>query len=777
MDERRKADGGVRLCVDYKCGVNERIVQANHPIRKIDDVLDSLRGSRFYCKLDLYKAYLHLKVDEESSNIQTISTHRGTYRVNRLSFGIKTAPSEFNRILAQILKGVNKTEAYFDDIIVHGHTLDECKRNLQACLQRLSEFNLHVNKQKCSFFKEKIEYLGREVEFTKIRKSPTKVQAIKDMSRPTSVEEVKRFLGLVSYYARFFPNASTVTFPLRRLLQKKVKWEWTSECEAAFIQIKAELCSDRILVPFNPELPLVLTTDASPTGVAAVISHTINGLEKPIAFASRSLTATECNYSQLDREALAIIFGVSHFYYYLFGTHFQLVTDNQPISRIFRHDRALPQMTSARLLRYASYLSGFNYTLKFKKGSENKNVDCLSRAPLKNFKSSADIAIGNEVHAICAQSILQISSPEITAETIKLETKKDSGLSKIKSDLLKTSNDSEFTLVNGIIFRGERIYIPSSLRTKVLEELHETHLGITKMKQLARRYVYWPNIDKEIEHIVKGCRNCALTRSNPPTAPVHPWDPPQENWDRVHIDYAGPFQGFNFLLCIVARSKWAEVKVLKDAPSSSNTELLLEQIFAVHGYPRVLVSDNATIFQSDSFHTYCSTRGIFQKFTAPGHPATNGLAERSVQTLKNRLKTASTDKIPMLEKVQRILMRYRATPLACGQSPAELYLHRKLRIRLDAIFPHQPQVSVINTPSTRSFNEGERVQVRMFVNNKIRMAIRGNQKETWHTALYCVPGFIRTSVETSHKPTTFHISSQTKISYLWTKQIFQHTNS
>ena len=408
-------------------------------------------------------------------------------------------------------------------------------------------------------------------------------------------------------------------------------------------------------------------------------------------------------------------------------------------------------MTSARLLRYASYLSGFNYTLKFKKGNENKNVDCLSRAPLKNFKSSADIAIGNEVHAICAQSILQISSPEITAETIKLETKKDSGLSKIKSDLLKTSNDSEFTLVNGIIFRGERIYIPSSLRTKVLEELHETHLGITKMKQLARRYVYWPNIDKEIEHIVKGCRNCALTRSNPPTAPVHPWDPPQENWDRVHIDYAGPFQGFNFLLCIDARSKWAEVKVLKDAPSSSNTELLLEQIFAVHGYPRVLVSDNATIFQSDSFHTYCSTRGIFQKFTAPGHPATNGLAERSVQTLKNRLKTASTDKIPMLEKVQRILMRYRATPLACGQSPAELYLHRKLRIRLDAIFPHQPQVSVINTPPTRSFNEGERVQVRMFVNNKYEWQF-GEIKRKLGTRHYIV------SLDSSERQLKRHIN-------------------
>ncbi|XP_054276716.1 uncharacterized protein K02A2.6-like [Macrosteles quadrilineatus] len=238
------------------------------------------------------------------------------------------------------------------------------------------------------------------------------------------------------------------------------------------------------------------------------------------------------------------------------------------------------------------------------------------------------------------------------------------------------------------------------------------------MKQQARRYVYWPNIDKDIEHLVKGCENCALTRSNPPKAPNHPWEIPKENWERIHIDYAGPFQGFNFLVCIDARSKWAEIKVIKDAPSSSNTINLLEQIFATHGYPNVMVSDNASIFQSDTFQAYCKLHGIFQKFISPGHPATNGLAERSVQTLKNRLKSTASENIPMAIKVQKILMRYRATPLACGKSPAELYLHRKLRIRMDAIFPNVQKASTRNAPSARSFNEGERVQVRLFINNK-----------------------------------------------------------
>ncbi|KAI5731396.1 hypothetical protein M8J77_009366 [Diaphorina citri] len=377
-----KPDGGVRLCVDYKCGVNEKLVQANHPIRRIDDVLHSLRNSKYFCKLDLYKAYLHLKVDETSEQIQTISTHRGTYIMHRLSFGIKTAPSEFNRILCQILKGLVKVEAYFDDIIVHGKTIEECTNNLISCLQRLTEYDLHVNKKKCSFFLEKIDYLGHIIEFNKISKSPEKVRAIQDMPRPSNADEVRRFLGLVTYYSRFIPDFSTISYPLRCLLKKNQRWLWTSQCEAAFLNLKSVMCSDKVLTPFDPRLPVVLTTDASPYGIAAVLSHTINNNEHPIAYASRSLTSSEQNYSQLDREALAIIFGVTHFYNYLYGKHFLLITDNQPLTRIFHHNKALPQMTSARLLRYASFLSGFDYTVQFKKGKENQNVDCMSRAPI-----------------------------------------------------------------------------------------------------------------------------------------------------------------------------------------------------------------------------------------------------------------------------------------------------------------------------------------------------------------------------------------------------------
>ena len=242
-----KPDGGVRLCVDYKCGVNERLVSSNFPIRRIDDVLSSLRNSMYFCKLDLFKAYLHLQVDEESSMIQTITTHRGTYCMNRLSFGIKTAPSEFNRVLSQILQRLPKCEYYFDDIIVHGGTKEECAQNLRLCLQRLSEYDLHLNKKKCSFFRTRIEYLGHIIEKNKIMKSPDKVQAVLQMPRPKNVEEVRRFLGMLTYYSQFIPNFSTMSYPLRKLLQKNHYFQWTSSFESEFIKLTNELYSDHIL--------------------------------------------------------------------------------------------------------------------------------------------------------------------------------------------------------------------------------------------------------------------------------------------------------------------------------------------------------------------------------------------------------------------------------------------------------------------------------------------------------------------------------------------------
>ncbi|UYV73223.1 K02A2.6-like [Cordylochernes scorpioides] len=308
--------------------------------------------------------------------------------MNRLSFGIKTAPAEFNRVIDRILQGLNKTISYFDDILVHGRSKQECRKNIFACLERLCACDLHLNKNKCFYFQTKIEYLGHVIENNKISKSPSKVKAIIDMPQPKNITNLRRFLGMITYYSRFLPDVSTITYPLRRLLKKDKMLFWSAQCQAAFIKLKNEVASERVLIPFDTNLPVTLTTDASPVGIAAVLSHGINKVEHPIAFASRSLTDAEQNYSQLDREALAIVFGVDHFFDYLFGHKFTLITDNQPLTRIFHPKSKFPKKTSARLLRYASFLAGFDYVVSFKKGTENKLLTVCHEHLLPKEKES-----------------------------------------------------------------------------------------------------------------------------------------------------------------------------------------------------------------------------------------------------------------------------------------------------------------------------------------------------------------------------------------------------
>lgn len=357
--------------------------------------------------------------------------------MNKLSFGIKTAPSEFNRIMEQILAGLKKTRTYFDDIIIHGATKEECQQNLYACLQRLRKYDLHLNRHKCLFFQQEIEYLGHITGFNKILKSPKKSRSHHQHAK--TIQHWRSTLLPRYDYVLFkiYPECINNYVPLRKLLLKDSKFKWPNVCENAWLKLKNEILNDRILMPYKPELPLVVTCDASPTGIAGVLSHIIiNGVEKPIAFASRSLTPAERNYSQLDRQTLAIVFAVNHFFMYVFARKFKLVTDNQPLTRIFHQNNKLPVMTSARLLHYASFLSGFDYEVEHKKGSENVNVDCLSRAPKNQQYYSTDITINEKVYQLCYSTIFEISSEKLIAKSIAQETDKDKVLSKIKKNLL-----------------------------------------------------------------------------------------------------------------------------------------------------------------------------------------------------------------------------------------------------------------------------------------------------------------------------------------------------
>ncbi|CAH2216106.1 jg6860, partial [Pararge aegeria aegeria] len=298
---------------------------------------------------------------------------------------------------------------------------------LKEVLGKLQEAGLRLQKDKCVFFQNSVTYLGYVIDKRGLRTCPTKVAAILDAPAPSNVLGVKRFLGVVNYYRNFIPSASAVLSPLHELLRAGAGWRWGERQQAAFDSVKRELASERVLAHFDPAAPLMLTVDAGPVGLGAVLAHRdASGCERPIAFASRSLTTSEKNYSQIQKEATAIVFGVKYFHQYLYGRQepFILKTDHRPLLSIFGKEKGISVTAALRLQRYAVTLSAYNYIVQYVDGKNNQIADFFSRAPLSVqyddgegddcskyflfFESNAEPVLFNDIRrATAADSVLK----------------------------------------------------------------------------------------------------------------------------------------------------------------------------------------------------------------------------------------------------------------------------------------------------------------------------------------------------------------------------------
>jgi hypothetical protein len=580
-----KPNGEVRICADYKVTVNRQIQDEHYPIPKIEDIFANMSGGNIFCTLDLKNAYLHLLMDEASADIQTLSTHKGQFRVNRLMFGVKVAPGIWQRIMDKVLSGLEGTQCFFDDIIIQGKSEEGLLSRLEMVLHRIKINGLRLNRDKCKFLHTKIEYLGHTIDANGIHKSEDKVKAIKQARRPQNVSELRTFLGLVNYYNRFIENLATILYPLHKLLQKEKKYKWTDQCEQSFQKIKDIIANEIVLTHFDPDLPLVLATDASPVGLGSVLSHRfLDGSERPIEFASRTLTKPEEKYNQIDKEATGIYWGLKKFFQYCYGRKFILVTDHKPLVTIFNPDKNLPSMSATRLFNYSHFLSGFDYKIEFRKTSEHGNADFLSRFPVEKYSNATmdqtDVFYMKQIETINLNHILVVQ-----------ETRKDENLRQLLLALETGQSlehygyhDGELCIHDGCIMKGWRVMIPDSLKKYVLKELHFGHLGIVKTKALARSFCYWRGLDKDIEDSISKCRQCREKQNLPKKEINHPWEPASQPWERVHIDFAGPTNGNYFLLVVDAFSKWVEVMPAKNI-TSSWTIRELRKIFTTFGLP------------------------------------------------------------------------------------------------------------------------------------------------------------------------------------------------
>ena len=691
-----KKNGQLRVCGDFKVTVNPVLVIEKYPLPKPEDLMTNLAGGLRFSKLDLTQAYFQIVLDQESRKYVTINTHKGLYQYTRVPFGIASAPALFQRTMDTILQGIPNTICYLDDILVTGNSAETHLKSLTEVLQRLRQHGLRVRPSKCAFMQESVEYLGHKIDSRGVHTTTSKVDAIQEAPVPRNTQQLRSFLGLLHYYGKFIPNLSRLLHPLNRLLQASTEWKWDEECDKAFKEAKEKLVSAPILAHYDPSKKLKLAADASAYGIGAVLSHVFaNGCERPIAYASRTLSKAEQRYAQIDKEALGLIFGVRHFHQYLYGRKFVLVTDHKPLLSIFGPKYAIPPLAAARLQRWAVLLSAYSYEVEFRRTDRHANADSLSRLPLKN-QGSNDTVDEATVFSLC-----QIEYLPVTAWEIKRDSKNDPILSKVfrytkigwpervENDLKPYWNHrDELCIEGGCLMLGVRVVVPQKLQRKVLEEMHRDHPGIVRMKSLARSYCWWSHMDQDIEALVQACLPCQSVKNPPSVSPLHPWLWPSKPWVHIHVDFAGPFQKKMFMLIVDAHSKWPEILEMPSVTASKTIDEL-RKLFAAYGLPEQVVTDNGPQFVAEEFTLFLKQNGVKHLKCSPYHPSSNGAVERLVQSFKKSLKASESDGRTVSHRLSSFLFTYCSTPHASTKaSPSELFLKRLLRTHLDLLLPN-----------------------------------------------------------------------------------------
>ncbi|KAL1460267.1 hypothetical protein WDU94_012188 [Cyamophila willieti] len=373
------------------------------------------------------------------------------------------------------------------------------------------------------------------------------------------------------------------------------------------------------------------------------------------------------------------------------------------------------------MVRYALFLSGFDYEIEYKRTEHHANADYLSRFPVEPV---TNVNFQDEAYQFQVSQLNTIATENINPRLIAQETAKDTSLKEILTALsegksLETLglNDCEFSIQDGCIMKGRRVMIPSIFQKDILRELHVGHMGIVKMKALARCFCYWKNIDVHIEEFVKSCRACCMKQNEPPKETLHKWELSSHPWQRIHVDFAGPEGGWYYFIVVDSYTKWVEVIPTK-VTSSDWCIKQLRNLFCTFGIPTTLVSDNGPQFKSSLFEAFLENNGVCHRTSAPYHPSTNGQAERFVQTIKKSLKCMQDERGDVNLKLNRLLMQMRRVPNDNGDSPYSLMFGRDIRSRLDAIMKHAGQENNEDIYSRRgprrSLEVGTRVQVRRY---------------------------------------------------------------
>lgn len=673
-----------RLVVDYR-KLNNKTIDDKYPIPNITEILDKLGRCQYFTTLDLASGFHQIEMDSKDIAKTAFTVENGHYEFVRMPFGLKNAPATFQRVMDNVLRDLSGKIClvYMDDIIVFSTSLQEHICNLKMVFETLQKYNLKIQLDKSEFLCKEVAFLGHVVTPDGVKPNPDKIKTIQNWPLPKNETELRGFLGTLGYYRRFIKDFARIIKPLTNRLRKNEKIQHDKEFVETFEKCKQLLTSSLILQYPDFSQPFVLTTDASNFALGAVLSQGIIGKDRPVAFASRTLTKTEENYSTIEKELLAIVWACKYFRPYLFGRKFTLYTDHKPLSYVFNL-----KDPSSKLVRWRLALEEFDYEPKYREGKQNVVADALSR--IKHEINNSDAATQNSdsnlstvhsadtddsnfipmtelsINSFSNQIILQTGPneiqhceeifPKIYRVTIEKNSFDIPSLLDIFKENLNYKRANCIFCAESLIPMVQEVYRNYFSRNKnlkirisqtflkdlktaeeqneIIEKIHDrAHRGIEENHMVMSKTYYFPKMKQKLRKFIKLCETCNVAKyeRHPYKVEFAETPIPKKPLDIFHIDIFIS-QPNLFISAVDKLSRFGMMIPIKSRSISDVRKGLLK-LFSTFGNPKLIVCDNEPALKSVEIRGLLESLGTEMYFTPSNHSEVNGIVERFHSTI------------------------------------------------------------------------------------------------------------------------------------------------